>query len=65
MSQAGVTPIGGTTLFRLYDTADAALWQDRLACHRILTRIFPYSTRWLRLGLPDGDGWTRLEHALT
>jgi len=64
LSQAGATPLGGTTLFRLYDTPDAALWQDRLARHRILTRIFPYSTRWLRLGLPDGDGWARLETAL-
>ena len=64
MSQAGTTPLGGTTLFRLYDTDDAAVWQDRLARHRILTRIFPYSARWLRLGLPDGEGWTRLEHAL-
>lgn len=64
MSRAGPTPLGGTTLFRLYDTDDAAAWQDRLARHRILARIFPYSTRWLRLGLPDGDGWTRLETAL-
>jgi len=65
MAQSGATPLGGTTLFRLYDTPDAAAWQDRLARHHILTRIFPYSTRWLRLGLPDGHGWTRLEHALT
>ncbi len=64
MSTAGLTVIGGTPLFRLYDTPDAALWQDRLARHRILTRIFPYSPRWLRLGLPDGAGWTRLEQAL-
>lgn len=65
LSRSGAPPLGGTTLFRLYDTPDAAEWQDRLARHRILTRIFPYSTRWLRLGLPDGDGWTRLEQALT
>ncbi|MBD1203234.1 MAG: pyridoxal phosphate-dependent class II aminotransferase [Rhodobacteraceae bacterium] len=65
MVSAGLTALGGTTLFRLYDTPDAAAWQDRLARHRILSRIFPYSTRWLRLGLPDGDGWSRLEHALT
>jgi cobalamin biosynthetic protein CobC len=65
MVSAGLTALGGTTLFRLYDTPDAALWQDRLARHHILSRIFPYSTRWLRLGLPDGDGWSRLEHALT
>lgn len=64
MSRAGLTPLGGTTLFRLYDTDDAARWQDRLARHRILSRIFPYSDRWLRLGLPDGDGWTRLEQAM-
>ncbi len=65
MVSAGLTALGGTTLFRLYDTPDAAAWQDRLARHHILSRIFPYSTRWLRLGLPDGDGWSRLEHALT
>jgi cobalamin biosynthetic protein CobC len=64
MSRAGATPLGGTTLFRLYDTDDAAAWQDSLARHHILTRIFPYSNRWLRLGLPDGDGWTRVDHAL-
>jgi len=64
MSQAGARPLGGTSLFRLYDTPDAAAWQDRLARHRILSRIFPYSGRWLRLGLPDGDGWTRLQEAL-
>ena len=64
MAAAGTTPLGGTTLFRLYDTEDAGAWQDRLAHHRILARIFPYSTRWLRLGLPDGAGWTRLERAL-
>lgn len=64
MVSAGLTALGGTTLFRLYDTPDAALWQDRLARQRILSRIFPYSTRWLRLGLPDSDGWDRLERAL-
>ena len=64
MSAAGITPLGGTTLFRLYDTPDAAEWQARLARHHILSRIFPYSQRWLRLGLPDGTGWDRLEGAL-
>lgn len=64
LQRSGATPIGGTPLFRLYDTADAGAWQDSLARHRILTRIFPYSSRWLRLGLPYGDGWTRLEQAL-
>ncbi len=57
--------VGGTSLFRLYDTPDAALWQDHLARHHIWTRRFPYSPRWLRLGLPDGqDQWHRLTTAL-
>lgn len=64
MLTAGIAPLGGTPLFRLYDTPDAAAWQDRLARHRILARIFPYSRRWLRLGLPDGAGWARLQDAL-
>ncbi|WP_298429971.1 threonine-phosphate decarboxylase CobD [uncultured Jannaschia sp.] len=57
-------PVGGTTLFRLYDTADAATLRDRLAEHRIWSRVFPYSDRWLRLGLPAPDGWDRLKAAL-
>lgn len=65
MQAAGAGLVGGTPLFRLYDTEDAALWQDRLARHRIWTRIFPYSARWLRLGLPGGaEDWARLEAAL-
>lgn len=64
MLTSGIAPLGGTPLFRLYDTPDAAAWQDRLARHRILARIFPYSQRWLRLGLPDGAGWARLQDAL-
>ncbi len=60
----GARVVGGTPLFRLYEVDDAAAWQDRLARHRIWTRIFPYSRTWLRLGLPDGDGWDRLEGAL-
>lgn len=64
MQRAGATVVGGTTLFRLYDVGDAAAWEERLARHRILGRVFPYSSRWLRLGLPDGAGWDRLEAAL-
>ncbi len=57
--------VGGTDLFRLYDVGDAAKWQDHLAQHQIWSRIFPYSTRWLRLGLPgDAAGWQRLATAL-
>lgn len=65
MTHAGAMVAGGTPLFRLYDVADATAWQTRLARHHIWTRVFPYSTRWLRLGLPgDAQGWTRLERAL-
>lgn len=61
----GAVPLGGTDLFRLYDTPDAGVWQDRLAARRIWTRVFPCSTRWLRLGLPGTPAaWARLEAAL-
>lgn len=64
-SGAGWPLIGGTPLFRLYDTADAAASQERLARHRIWSRIFPWSGRWLRLGLPGPEGeWNRLAGAL-
>ncbi len=55
---------GGTSLFRLYDVGNAAAMQDRLARHHIWTRIFPWSDRLIRLGLPDGTGWDRLHRAL-
>lgn len=56
--------VGGTDLFRLYDTGNARRMQDHLARARIWSRTFPYSDRWLRLGLPGPDGWSRLEAAL-
>ena len=65
MQAAGVPLLGGTTLFRLYNVTDAAAWQDKLARHRIWSRMFPYSTGWLRLGLPAPDQWDRLEAALS
>jgi len=66
MRRAGATVVGGTTLFRLYDVGDATVWQDRLAQHQIWSRIFPYSDRWLRLGLPGPEPhWARLEEALS
>ena len=55
---------GGTELFRLYRVEDAATWQARLAKHHIWSRIFPYSSTWLRLGLPAMDRWEQLEAAL-
>lgn len=57
--------LGGTTLFRLYETANAEAAQCHLAHHHIWSRIFPYSDTWIRLGLPDGeDAWTQVENAL-
>ncbi len=64
MQRAGAAGVGGTTLFRLYDVAEASAWQDRLARHHIWSRVFPYNARWLRLGLPGPDGWDRLTRAL-
>ncbi len=58
------TLVGGTSLFRLYDTPDASSLHDRLARARILTRVFPYSSRWIRLGLPAPARWPQLESAL-
>lgn len=62
---AGWTLVGGTALFRTYATPDAGAAQDHLARHRIWSRIFPWSARWLRLGLPGAEAeWTRLDGAL-
>lgn len=56
--------VGGCELFRTYDTPDADAAQTRLARHQIWSRIFPYSNRWLRLGLPVGPEWQRLNDAM-
>ncbi|MFZ5964822.1 threonine-phosphate decarboxylase CobD [Thalassococcus sp. BH17M4-6] len=62
---AGWTLVGGTPLFRTYATPDAAAAQDKLARARVWSRIFPYSSIWLRLGLPGTEaGWDRLSAAL-
>ena len=59
----GLPLIGGTDLFRLYDTGDARALQHRLAERRIWSRVFPWSPRAIRLGLPGPDGWDRLAAA--
>lgn len=64
MAARGADLIGGTSLFRLYDVGDAAAFQQHLARAHIWSRIFPYSTRWLRLGLPAAQDWVRVEAAL-
>lgn len=64
MADQGAKPLGGTTLFRLYATVDAEAAKDALCKRRILTRSFPYSQTWLRLGLPPADRWEHLSQAL-
>ena len=57
----GWKSLGGTPLFRLYDTPDAQKAQDHLARAHIWSRIFPYSKTWIRLGLPgDRAEWARM-----
>jgi len=64
--KTGWTLVGGTMLFRLYDTGDAKTAQEKLAQNHIWSRAFPYSDRWLRLGLPGSeDEWDRLSDALS
>lgn len=60
----GAELVGGTSLFRLYSVKNAATWQDKLARGKVLTRIFPYSETYIRLGLPPTDRWNQLEAAL-
>lgn len=56
--------VGGTHLFRTYATPDAQTAQNHFAQARIWTRIFPYSTGWIRFGLPGSESeWSRLQDA--
>lgn len=62
---AGWQVVGEAGLFATFETDDAAEAQARLAHAQIWSRTFPWSERWLRLGLPgDAAGWRRLEQAL-
>ncbi|MGX1321441.1 cobalamin biosynthetic protein CobC [Bradyrhizobium sp. USDA 377] len=57
--------IGGTPLFRLYETPDALAAQDKLARAHIWSRVFVQKPAWLRLGLPGNEAeWSRLAEAL-
>jgi cobalamin biosynthetic protein CobC len=63
---AGWSLLGGTPLFRLYETGNAVAAQERLARAKIWSRIFGSKPGWLRLGLPgDETEWTRLAVALS
>jgi cobalamin biosynthetic protein CobC len=58
--------VGGTALFRLYETGDAKSVQDTLGRAQIWSRIFPHAPGWLRLGIPgDETEWARLAAVLS
>jgi cobalamin biosynthesis protein CobC len=58
--------VGGTQLFRLYETGDARAAQERLARARIWSRVFAQKPGWLRLGLPGNETeWARLAASLS
>jgi cobalamin biosynthetic protein CobC len=62
----GLRLVGGTPLFRLYETGDASAVQDQFGRAHIWSRIFRGAPGWLRLGLPgDETEWTRLAVALS
>lgn len=64
-TRLGWTLVGGTPLFRLFETGDANRAQDRLAHAHIWSRVFPHQKGWLRLGLPGNETeWARLSAAL-
>lgn len=57
---------GGTHLFRLYDTPNAAQAQALLARAGIWSRIFPWHPHWIRLGIPGNRAeFDRVEAAFT
>lgn len=63
--RAGLEVIGGTSLFRLVRTRDAAGLFQSLGSAGILVRRFAEHPAWLRIGLPGGESeWQRLERAL-
>ena len=53
--------IGGTNLFRLYSTPNSILSQKFLAKIFIWSRIFTYSKKWLRLGIPSEKDLKRIK----
>lgn len=65
LTQAGLSVFGGTTLFALAGTREAARLHDYLAKRHIWTRSFDFAPTWLRFGLPGSpENLTRLADAL-
>ncbi|HQS47229.1 MAG: threonine-phosphate decarboxylase CobD [Pseudomonadota bacterium] len=65
LAGAGLQVRGGTPLFRLAATPQAAMWVERLGRAGIHVRAFTQHTEWLRFGLPGpAEEWGRLERVL-
>ena len=65
LAAAGLTPAGGTALFRGATCPDAPLLADRLGQAGILVRSFPDQPDRLRFGIPGSpEAWSRLRAAL-
>ncbi len=65
LAKAGLEIIGGTALFRLVRTKEAAQLFQRLGQGGIIVRRFAEHPAWLRFGLPGSEAeWQRLGAAL-
>jgi cobalamin biosynthetic protein CobC len=65
LARAGLSPTGGTSLFRLVRTQEAERWFHALGRAGVLVRRFNEHPSWLRFGLPGGESeWDRLAAAL-
>jgi cobalamin biosynthetic protein CobC len=65
LCDAGLTIVGGTSLFRLVQTPSAGALFEHLGRAGIWVRAFPHNASWLRFGLPaDKQAWQRLHDAL-
>ena len=65
LAEAGFTLVGGTSLFRLVESADAQQRFRQLAEAGILTRRFAERPHWLRFAIPGSDAdRARLEGGL-
>ena len=53
--------LGGTNLYRLYKTPNAKKTQSILANHKIWSRRFNYSQKWIRLGLPKKTEFIKIK----
>lgn len=65
LSEQGLSVFGGTPLFALAATRNAAALHEALARRRIWTRVFDYAPTWMRIGLPGSEeNLQRLRQAL-